>query len=284
MVPEYPQFKELTLDMKSFLQPLLKQHNEGISEFTFSGIFLFRKEHNYKISQLDDKCLILIGNDDGKPFFMLPAIIPKKDTLNILFKDFKSIKGVSQSKAAFFVDQGYKVAEDRDNFDYLYLRTDLAKLPGKKYHKKRNHVHIFLNNYSYQGKPFLPEYREHALSILEGWSASQKEAADYAPTKEALENFEELELCGALYYVEDEPAAFIIGEELVKDNTYVIHYEKAIRGYRGIYQFVNKSFASLLPEKYEYINREQDLGNDGLRQAKLSYRPCGFIKKYRVTI
>ena len=121
------------------------------------------------------------------------------------------------------------------------------------------------------------------MNILDGWRATQDQDGDYASAQEALELYEELDLCGVLYFVEGMPAAYILGEELVKSKSYVIHFEKALTNYRGIYQFVNKSFSSLLPDKYKFINREQDLGNEGLRQAKMSYRPCGFVKKYRVT-
>ncbi|MBN1798115.1 MAG: DUF2156 domain-containing protein [Spirochaetales bacterium] len=283
MLQQYPQFSEITLPMRPVLQPVLKQHNEGISEFTFNGIYLFRKRHNYEISQLDKDTIIITGQDKGNPFFMLPALIPRKAQLDELFSAYKELKAVSETKATYLLEHGYTIREDRDNFDYLYLRTDLAKLPGKKYHKKRNHVKAFINSYSYEGVPFLPEYKEAALAILDGWRATQDHDGDYASAREALELYEELDLCGVLYFVEGTPAAYILGEELVKSKSYVIHFEKALTTYRGIYQFVNKSFSSLLPDKYKYINREQDLGNEGLRQAKMSYRPCGFVKKYRVT-
>ena len=78
------------------------------------------------------------------------------------------------------------------------------------------------------------------------------------------------------------PAGYTLGEEIAGGTTYLIHFEKAVPGYKGLYQFINMSFAGILPDKYVTINREQDLGDEGLRQAKLSYRPCGFVKKYRV--
>jgi hypothetical protein len=283
MVPQYPQFSEIDLSMRSTLQPVLKLYNEGISEFTFNGIYLFRNLHAYQISLLDPETIVITGNDNGRIFFMLPAKIPPKSILDELFPAYKEIKAVSESKAKHLLEQGYTLREDRDSFDYLYLRSDLAKLPGKKYHKKRNHVTAFINSYSYEGVPFMPEYKKDALAILDAWRETSNVEGDYHSAKEALELYEKLDMCGVLYFVEGKPAAFILGEELVKCTSYVIHFEKAIISYRGIYQFLNKSFSALLPEKYKYINREQDLGDEGLRQSKLSYRPCGFVKKYRVT-
>jgi hypothetical protein len=106
---------------------------------------------------------------------------------------------------------------------------------------------------------------------------------DYAAAREALENMEYLQLCGGIFYVDDEPAAFTLGEELARGRMFAIHFEKAIlrKQYRGIYQYVNQAFTALLPDKYELINWEQDLGDPGLRQAKESYRPAGFVPKYR---
>jgi hypothetical protein len=82
--------------------------------------------------------------------------------------------------------------------------------------------------------------------------------------------------------VEKRPAAYVLGEELARGRMYAIHFEKALSEYKGLYQFVNRSFAAILPETYELINREQDLGDPGLRQAKLSYRPVDFVRKYTV--
>jgi hypothetical protein len=94
---------------------------------------------------------------------------------------------------------------------------------------------------------------------------------------------EYLQLCGGVFYVDEEPAAYTLGEELAQGRVFVIHFEKAIlkKEYRGIYQYVNQAFAALLPDRYELINREQDLGDPGLRQAKESYRPVDFVPKYR---
>jgi hypothetical protein len=91
-----------------------------------------------------------------------------------------------------------------------------------------------------------------------------------------------LQLCGGIYYVETRPVAYVLGEELAGGASFVIHFEKAVRGYKGLYQFINQSFAAILPDVYQTINREQDLGEPGLRQAKLSYNPAGFIEKFKV--
>ena len=141
-------------------------------------------------------------------------------------------------------------------------------------------VNAFINNYEYTGKPLLDEHIPDALSILEQWRIEHGEG-DYYPAREALEMAWELQLCGGIYYVGSNPTAYCLGEELANSTSFVIHFEKALPGYKGLYQFINQSFAAILPDAYDTINREQDLGDEGLRHAKHSYQPSGFIKKYR---
>ena len=99
---------------------------------------------------------------------------------------------------------------------------------------------------------------------------------------EALNHMDELQLCGGIYYVDSQPVAYTLGEELALGRTFVIHFEKAVDAdrYKGLYQFINQAFAAILPDKYDTINREQDLGDPGLRQAKESYNPVAFIEKF----
>jgi hypothetical protein len=284
MIPSYPDFTEPTLAMRDELDPLLREYNEGLSEFTFAGLYLFRDKHHYLLSRIDKKTIVVTGHDEGKPFFMLPVQLPEKAGLGELFGKFGAMKCVSETKQTVLGALGYAVSEDRDNFDYLYFRTELANLPGKKFHKKRNLVTGFLNNYSCEGKPLTTANLPAAFQILSRWQEQIGEAGDAVETREALERFEELKLCGALYYIGGIPAAFVLGEPLVERLSYVIHFEKADTSFKGIYQYINKAFATVIPRKYVYMNREQDLGDEGLRQAKLTYRPCSFVKKYRVTI
>jgi hypothetical protein len=283
MIPDYPSFSEITLAMRDELEPLLREYNEGLSEFTFAGLYLFRQKHNYRVARMGRKEIVVAGSDDGQPFFMLPAKVPEAALVDMLLQEHQVMKCVSETKQAVFKGKGYRVTEDRDNFDYLYFRTELANLPGKKFHKKRNLITGFLNNYTCEGKPLTLENLPAALQILSQWQKSIGEAGDYEETREALELYDTLKLQGALYYVGGIPAAFVIGEPLVERLSFVIHYEKADTSYKGIYQFVNKAFASVIPKRYVYVNREQDLGDEGLRQAKLTYRPCSFVKKYRVS-
>jgi len=286
-IPEYPEFAPVDLSMRSSLHPRLSMLKDGISEFTFSGLYLFRKTYNYKVSWLPNETIVISGEKDGKKFFMLPCGLPEDmDLLADLFKSHDYLKNLSESDTAAgriaLEQHGYRVEEDRDNFDYLYLREHLATLPGKQYHKKRNLVNAFLNNYQYMEKPMHKADVKDALYILEEWKKAKGNTGDYETAKEALERIHDLNLRGYLYYVEEQPAAYTLGEPLARGRSFAVHFEKALDQYKGIYQFVNQAFAAALPKYIIYINREQDLGDPGLRQAKMTYRPCGFVKKYRV--
>ena len=280
-IPLYPYECELTLDLRSCLHERLRTLPERVSEFTFANLYLFREKHHYRLSMLTNNIAAIIGKDGNDPFFMLPFGLPDEQTLSQLFTDHLTLKCVTDSQKTVLERMGYAVVEDRDNFDYLYCRADLANLQGRKFSKKRNMVNAFINNNEYTGKPLLDEHIPEALSILEQWKQDHGEEGDYRAAREALEKSWELQLCGGIYYVGNRPAAYSLGEEIANSTCFVIHFEKAVQGYKGLYQFINQAFAAILPGIYDTINREQDLGDEGLRHAKESYQPSGFVKKYR---
>jgi uncharacterized protein len=277
----YPAVTEVTLALRSLLHPQFQLLAEGISEFTFANIFLFRNSHNYRVALLEHDLVVIVGKDGVTPFFMLPFGLPETAILDRLFADHGGMKCVSSGQKTLLENLGYPILEDRDNFDYLYLRQELSELSGRKFHKKRNLIKAFVDNHDYEAKPLLEEYLGDALQILEDWRQAHDSPGDYTAAREALEKSWDLQLCGGIYYVEGRPVGYSLGEELARGTSFVIHFEKAIPGYKGLFQFINQTFASILPESYVTINREQDLGDDGLRQAKHSYKPSGFVEKYR---
>ncbi len=280
ILPTYPETADLTLDLRPFLHPLFQQLDTGISEFTFANLYLFRRSHHYTISLLADATLVILGRDNTMPFFMLPFGLPPQPQLDQLFHDHTMLKCASREQAQSLKTMGYRVQEDRKNFDYLYRRQDLAELSGRNYHKKRNLVKAFVTTHAYSALPLRTEYQDDALRILDDWRTKTGQSSDYDAAREALEKMDALQLCGGIYYVASQPVAYTLGEELAQGASFAIHFEKAVPGYKGLYQFINKSFASVLPEIYETINREQDLGLPGLRKAKLSYNPTEFVEKF----
>ena len=285
MFEGYPGSGELVMQMRPALHPLFTKLPDGISEFTFSDLYLFRNTHKYLISKLTNDLFVITGQDKYGPFFMLPLGLPAEKLLDELFLKFQSIKAVSLTQSMALSIMGYMVVGDRDNFDYLYPRKELAELLGRDMHKKRNRLNAFTRKYDCQTKPLLDEYINDALEVLYLWRQERDDDGDYEAAKEAIRYMNELQLCGAIYYVEGKAVGFTLGEELAVGTSFAIHFEKAVNveQYKGLYQYINQTFAAMLPEKYETVNREQDLGEEGLRRAKESYNPQGFVKKYRAT-
>ncbi|MDR0323758.1 MAG: phosphatidylglycerol lysyltransferase domain-containing protein [Treponema sp.] len=300
LIPSYPDFTPLDIGLKNILHPRLSLTPDGVSEFTFSNLYLFRNKYKYRISRdavdkgsSQDSGFIISGEQAAgkETFFMTPCGTPQQETLETLFQTHDYWKNISKSVLSPVKErlekQGVIISEDRDNFDYLYFRKDLAELTGKKYHKKKNHVNNFLYAYpDYEQKPMNSETALAAVEILEQWrqaalTKNEGEAGDYKAAKEALVSFDSLTLRGSVFFVSGKPVAYCLGESIARGKMFAIHFEKAIEGYKGIYQFINQAFALSLPRFFTLLNREQDLGNEGLRQAKMTYRPCGFVQKYK---
>jgi hypothetical protein len=274
-IAPYPESSALALEQRAILHPRFQRLAEGMSELTFAGIHLFREAHHYRIARIGEDLFVITGRDT-EPFFMLPFGLPPRELLTSLFDRYHTMKAVSSPQAEQLARMGCHVWEDRNNFDYLYSREKMATLAGRALHRKKNLVNLFLRNNVCIAKPLLEEYAGDALRVLEQWrrretpNRASGAAGDYAAAREALENMEYLQLCGGIFYVDEEPIAYVLGEELAQGRMFVLHFEKAVlrKEYTGIYQYVNQAFAAVLPEKYELINREQDLGDPGLRQAK----------------
>ncbi|HBT97027.1 MAG TPA: ABC transporter permease [Desulfobulbaceae bacterium] len=292
MLPEYPASVAISLDLRACLHPLFQQVITGISEHTFANIYLFRDEHSYRLSRLPNNLPIILGQDDGRRFFMLPFGIPEKEILDRLFRDYERLKCAPRQQAEILAQQGYIMEEDRDNFDYLHARQDLATLAGRRFHKKRNRVKGFVTSFQCQAQPIDNSCLADAMAALDRWrdnaeaaegSEETDSAGDYTEARDALEHREILGLRGRVYFIAGQPVGYAMGEELPDHKTFVVHFEKADIAYNGLYQFINQDFAAALPDNIATINREQDLGVPGLRQAKLSYHPSGFIEKFTVT-
>ncbi len=285
-IPEYPEFAPITFEMRDELYPRLNLLTDGISEFTFSNLFLFRRAYGYKVSRIPDQTAVISGVKNGEPFFLTPCAVPDRGVLEDLFRNHLYLKNLSESQSESrrvdLEQWGYRIQEDRDNFDYLYNREDLAELSGKAYHKKRNLVNAFLGTCSCEQRPLTKSNVADAVGVLDRWREAKGQDGDYAASREALERFEDLGMRGAVYYADDQAIGYALGEPISRARMFAVHFEKAVEGYKGIYQFINQAFAQTLPKYFRVVNREQDLGDEGLRQAKMTYRPFGFVKKYRV--
>lgn len=177
---------------------------------------------------------------------------------------------------------------ERDYFDYIYLREDLATLKGKKFQAKRNHVNKFKKQYAYEYEPLTEKLVPECLDFEAKWYKANRTDDDQEELTDerksmifALNHFKELNLLGGAIRIDHKLVAFTFGSPINQD-TFGVHVEKADTDYDGAYSIINQEFASRIPEQYVYVNREEDLGIPGLRKAKLSYNPTILLPKAAV--
>lgn len=181
--------------------------------------------------------------------------------------------------------------EDRGQWEYLYRQEELAQLPGNRFHKKRNHYNSYVKTYGE------PDYRgitdslvEDVLAVQDDWCQwhecddSPSLLAENVAINRVLTHWDTFRaLTGGSLYVEGRMIAFSVGEKL-DDQTLGVHFEKGLNGYKGVYQAMNCQFARHAGRDFRWINRAQDLDEEGLRQAKMTYLPADFLRKYRVRV
>lgn len=173
---------------------------------------------------------------------------------------------------------------DRNMEDYIYNAEELRTLPGRRYQPKRNHINRFTSCYDYRYEPLTRDRFAECMRLEAEWRRGHtghrsELSAEQHAMRLAFAHFEELELRGGCIYAGDKMVAFTYGSPLNHD-TFDCHVEKADTEYEGAFTIINKLFAEHLPEEYLYINREEDLGLEGLRRAKLSYHPAFLQHKY----
>lgn len=212
------------------------------------------------------------------------SVLGVKLKLYLVDEHTKNILNLSKDK--------FLVEEERDYFDYLYNAKELMALSGKKYHKKKNHVNGFLKEYEnrYRVKIADKSDVEFIEEFLIKWHNKRNIIDEYNRDDYELEGiFYVLEHCDMLkykmmlVYVDDVIEGFTLGTYLREEKTAYIHVEKANPDIRGLYAFINREFLKNCFSEAEYVNREDDMGLEGLRKAKLSYNPIELIKKYTIT-
>lgn len=171
---------------------------------------------------------------------------------------------------------------NRDYYEYIYEAEALATLKGRKLHSKRNHLNRFEQKYAYTFELINSSNKGEALEVARRWCADtnggESLVHENCAIKKSLESFEQLGFKGAVIKIDGKPAAMTIGER-ISDKAFVIHFEKALGGFDGLYTAINCYFARTLTD-YTYINREEDMGIEGLRQAKLSYKPAILLEQF----
>ena len=288
-IPQFPASRALIMADKPLLDGLFAALQPRISEFSFAGLFLFRHAHAYRLCRVGETVVALGCGYDGGTYYLPPLTPEPEPALAQLFGAGYTLYGADAAFVAGHLRQaGLQTVADRDSFDYLYKREDLATLAGSRFHKKKNRVNYFTSRHAYRVALYGSEHEAGCRQILAEWQRvrpmadSSSLALETAACDEALRLAEPLGLQGVVVLVDERVVAFALGERLNRE-TAVCHFEKADPFLEGAGQLVNQEFCRLLFTDCPLVNREQDLGEPGLRQAKLSYHPVELVEKYRAT-
>ena len=277
----------VTLGDRALFERYLSQYPPQISELTFTSIFCWAEVDRHLFCEYDGHLLVSFQAKDGS-LHLLPPIGP--EPVRIMSEEFPGFEQYSLASIhehlAHQVERGSKWISDDASHDYVYRLPDLRSLQGKKHDGKRN----FIRRFEKLGPDVRPLTKDDALSCLhiqEQWLESQKgnpSAKDESTAfMKCMQHFADLPLHGIGVFLEGRLVGFAIGEPLNKE-TFVEHFEKALPGYTGIYQFLLHAFVKSIPERFTYLNREQDLGIEGLRKAKESWNPEFLQRKYRLKV
>lgn len=294
-LPEFPEFRKLEFEDKALLEALFKEMQPQISELTFTNLYVWNEAEPVQLSRHNKTALIQRRIRDGKNVLLPPLV---KEPISTVEEDLRKAAVASHfeiilygidSNAAGQLSARYRVEPDRDNWDYVYLSSDLADLPGDKYHSKRNFITRCLAEHKCEYANLDASVVNDCLQLQTEWcnlrqcgSLPSLEAENKA-IKAIFEKYAELAVFGGAVYVDGQLEAFTLAEPLNSD-TAVIHFEKANPQITGLYQLINQWFCQNTLRAFTYVNREQDLGIPGLRKAKLSYHPHHMIEKYISTI
>lgn len=280
-------WKKLTIDSREELQKFLKNKFET-SDMNFTNLFLWSFSENIQYT-VENETLYIKGFYEGNEYYFSP--VSKDDNKDKMIDAIKKIK--EKNGKILFIPEIYKeflkedfiVTEERDSFDYIYLQEDLAELKGRKFSSKKNKINKFKKTYNFTYEKISRENIEDIRIFQRKWTENRKEdtiiVSETMGIEELLNNYEILELRGGVIKVDGKIVAYAIGEKLT-ENMGVIHIEKGIFDYQGSYQMINMYVAKEEFSDVKLMNREDDFGSLGLREAKLSYQPIEFIKKYSI--
>ena len=291
-------FEEVTLKDREWIDPLLTMSGRKSLDYNFTTAFVWRNIYNYHIAHMDD--YFLLRADPQNPVYQFPAGQGPVEPVILALQADAARAGVTLKLNAVLPEHKEKLEEafpgkfsfdlDRDGADYVYETRSLATLSGKKLSAKRNHINRFLeNNPNWQYEPLSQDNINDVRQMNTVWMMQAGCDPDMALTDEycavesALRYYDELGLSGGLLRVEGKVIAFSIGDPL-NDDTFLVHFEKAFSDIQGAYPMINQQFIQHTCLDYAFVDREEDAGVTGLRQAKLSYRPAMLVEKYIATL
>lgn len=311
------EFKKIELSDKEWVDQLLQYADYGATEFNFTVLFIWKEVFCTRIARYKDFLIVRFcpqGSSDTRQarYFFPSGRGDYKDVVEKMMEDARSLDAqfvllsvLEEQKAILeeLFPGKFSFEANRNSYDYIYLAENLITLKGKKYQSKRNFVSRFKNNNNWSYEEITPATTQECLQMSKEWCALYGCGEDTSmlqescSVKSALENFEPLGLKGGLLRAEGRIVAFTVGEKLNSD-TFLVHIEKAFADITGAYPAISQMFLQhnmkvayvpgMEPTTEEigfvYVNREDDAGDESLRNAKLQYHPVHLIEKYIATI
>ncbi|MFR9165437.1 MAG: DUF2156 domain-containing protein [Dysgonomonas sp.] len=294
-------FKQVELSDKKDIDKSLSVNTYRSCDFCFTNMYAWNAKFKTLYSIKNDTLFLRFNETDGNVYYMMPiGTMNLKKAFDEVFEDAKKsnipflMKGITTrmwEDIESAMPGVFNYTHDRNNDEYIYLSNNLITLSGKKYQSKRNHINRFkADNPDWEYFPIttMKEALE-CLDMLNEWEdektgdTSKTLRYDYLATKIMLENMNVLELRGGAIRVNGKIVAFSVGERLV-DDTFVVHVEKAFSDMNGAYTIINQQFAENEAFEYTYINREEDMGLESLRKAKMSYHPDILLQEGILTL
>lgn len=292
------EFRNPVLEDKLWAGKILKSSSFYGCEYTFGNIMMWHEVYKNKIAQFED-FLVTCSHGD-QIMFAFPAgegdlkkIISEMENYAASLGQKLKIFGVTEKSMdaleKLFPGK-FTFTMHRGSCDYIYLTEKLAQLKGKKFHGKRNHIAAF--------EKAFPQWKYHeidksnidlCIDMNRRWEKEnlERNPRDLSNEQKAIsiafENFFDLGLVGGFITANDSVVAYTIGEE-INSEVFCTHIEKAFGDVRGAYPIINREFAKNTICSYKYVNREEDLGEEGLRKAKLSYQPDILLEKYTAEV
>lgn len=288
------EFREIKIEDKSWIDAILEKQENLSLEYNFTTAFIWRNIFGITISPLqggkfyttktkNNSFMFPCGDGDIKS--ALEEIFEYCEEKGIKPKFYSLTKKNKEILESLYPD-AFSYKENRDGSDYVYEKEKLATLSGKKLSAKRNHINRFVEanpDWKYEGID--DSNIKDAFLMNEKWcemAGCEKEEGikdESCAVKEAFAHFKELKLSGGLIRANGEVVAYSMGDKLSCD-TFLVHIEKAFPDIQGAYPIINREFVIHNCENFAFVNREDDAGDEGLRKAKLSYRPYEIIEKW----
>ncbi len=291
------EFTTISVAAKDRIKQVTDAWKLEISDLSYANMFIWRYSHNIEFCIDDDVLYIKLCHREYPCFFFVPLCLDKerslKEPLNLIENYCNTIGEPVRVKSATVFQKEkiendcpntYAFSSDEGRFDYIYNTRDLIDLKGKKFHGKRNHINKFISLYNYEYVKLKSEHVNECTELYMEWAEKKGVVGldiedEWRSLTEALNNFEDIGMQGGAIKVDGAIRAFSLGEQITDDMA-LIHIEKGNTDYDGIFTMMNQLFVQNQYSQTTFINREEDMGSEGLRRAKRSYRPVRMIEKY----